>query len=540
MYESFPVGPFSGGLNIRDFPDQIEPTQAYDLNNVTFTDRGGVKSRPGYSNFKTSLTNTPDWVEAYSTGSDWQIAVSAPGATAAGNRIEVYDSTGTAVGTALTSGISASPNFFTRFGGRTTALATPYLYATNGTDQMRKWTGAGSWSTPSWNFTNSAPNPTGMFGAVSPWDSRFVLARFPNAGGGDNPSSVRFSAVSDPETWDGYEYVDLTPGDGEKIMGMATYGNYVIVFKESKFFVFYGTTYNASNSLGVPEFEFRTIDTGIGLSAKQCLCVAPDGVYFMNNKGLYKTDGGPPVLVSALIEPLWSGDIPTFYNGGAINFSSIDKARLAFHRQQVYLAVPTNTSATNNTVLVHDPRYGWWSVWSMNVGALVSFEFTKANPKILFALSSGDKNLCKLDPSLSTDAGTGISARIKMGFNDLGVPVAKTLRETQLWGTGSIRFATAKDISGSSNESVVNFEQSGAVWSDGTNASDTWGDGTGTDLWSGGEAADFQLSRRSLRGQVFSVEIYSSTAVPPGPWSVYKAIYRVRDQRVASVTKIDR
>lgn len=539
MYESYAIGPFNGGLNLRDFPDQLDQSQAYDLKNVTFTDRGGVKSRPGFENFKTGLTNRPDNIEGFSIGADWYFAVSAPGAN---NRLEVYNAAGTAVGTTLSSGITASPNYFARFRGGTSAGAKPIIYAANGTDELREWDGSAvtpSWSTPTWTRTNSAPLPKGMFVAVTPWDSRLVNARYPDTAGGQNPSTVAFSGTADPRSWDGFEYVDLTPGDGERIMGMVQYGNYIIVFKESKFFTFYGTTYNASNDLGVPEFEFRTVDVGIGLNAPQALCVAPDGVYFLSSNGIYKTDGGPPVLVSALIEPLFTGDLPGFYGGAAINFSAIDKARLMFHQQQVYVAVPTGSSSENNTMLVFDPRYGWWSVWDLAASAMYSFPFTKANPRILFSKASGGKDLGKVDAGLSADAGTGFQSWIKFGFSDLGVPIAKTLRETQVWGVGKIRFATARDLGGSSNAEVLDWGVAADRWGDGT-GSDTWGDGTGTDTWSAGQPADFRLARRSLRGQVFGIEVYSNADALPGPWAFYKAIYRIRETRIASTTKVDK
>jgi hypothetical protein len=536
MYESYAVGPFSGGLNLRDFPDQIEPTQAYDLSNVTFTERGGVKSRPGYENVLTGLAARPDNFEPFNTGSAWQLAISA------GSRIEVRNTAGAIVGTPLTSGVNAYPNYFTRFGGGTAALATPHLYASNGTDQVRKWTGAGTWSTPTWSLTNSAPNPTGMFGAVTPWDSRLVLARFPNTAGGDNPSSVRFSATADPESWDGYEYVDLTPGDGEKIMGMAAYGNYVVVFKESKFFVFYGTTFSASNDLGVPDFEFRTVDTGVGLTAKQGLCVAPDGIYFLNNKGLYRTDGGSPVLVSSLIEPLFTGETRSGYGGSTINFTAIDAARLTFHKQQVYVAVPTGTSTVNNALMVFDPRYGWWTVWAVGAGALASFEWSVSTPKLTFGLASGSVNVCRFDESLTTDAGSGFQARIKMGFTDLGVPIAKTVRESQVWGSGAVRFAVARDLRGSRSTSALSFAAGVDKWGDGSpGQSDVWADGTdATDTWSAGVTADFALARQAVRGQIHGIEVYSADVVTPEAWSVNRVIFRVREQRVATVTKVDK
>lgn len=57
-------------------------------------------------------------------------------------------------------------------------------------------------------------------------------------------------------------YVDLTPGDGEPIMGMIAWRGYLFVFKQSKFFRFSSTT---TDSTGNPVFNYDTVDTGIGM-----------------------------------------------------------------------------------------------------------------------------------------------------------------------------------------------------------------------------------------------------------------------------------
>ena len=52
-YTTVPAAPFSGGLNLRDSYEVMQPSQAYDLLNVTFDERGGVRQRPGFSEFAT-------------------------------------------------------------------------------------------------------------------------------------------------------------------------------------------------------------------------------------------------------------------------------------------------------------------------------------------------------------------------------------------------------------------------------------------------------------------------------------------------------
>ena len=594
-YTSVPSAPLSGGLNLRDSPEQLDPSQAYDLLNVRFNQRGGVQSRPGYQAFtggttlsapttvsattitvvstaafdtagsltigsatpltvtytgKTATTFTgcsgvtavaaigtavtlpaTDSMGSFYTGSAWQIV------SGLGNKLEVRGTTGALVasGTVAT---TANPHYFTPFGGP----AAPLLWAANGTDQLRKWSGS-AWTTPTWTLTpaaSPAPNPTGKFVAVTPWDNRLANARYSSTSGGQNKSSVRFSLPYLPESWDGFNWVDLTPGDGESIMGMVSYDNYLIVFKETKFFTFYGTGTAAS---GVAEFQYRAVDNGIGLAAPGLLCVARDGVYFLSRKGVFKTDGGAPQLVSDIVDPLFTGNTNVLYGGYPINFASLTKARMFEHNQQIYLACPTGTSAYNDTTFLYDIRFNWWSRWDTKIAAAVPVDVsgTNAGPSIIFALSTPtDRSIGKMADSLATDAGAGIPSRIKFGFSDLGASAVKTVRESQLWGVGTVRFAVGKDFKGSTNATEVALGSISDTWADGTIASDVWADGTTSDTWGGGQNGGVGTARNSVRGLVMGAEIYSSSATVPPAWSVNKIIYRVREQRVPTVQRTDR
>lgn len=528
-YQSVNSGPLSGGLNLRDSPDQLQPGQAYDLLNVAFTARGGVQSRPGYTDWASSanvFTNRVDSLAAYFTGSVWQVI--------AGNglKLEARSAAGALVGSAAVP--TAFPHYFSRFAA--TGSASPVLYAANGTDSVRQWDGS-VWSTPT--FTGTAP--TGKFLAVTPWDNRLVNARRSGTSGGDNKSTVRFSDPDVPATFLSYNWVDLTSGDGESITGMCVFGSYLFVFKQSKFFVFYGTGISAED--GTPEFSYRTVDTGIGLAADNLLCVAEDGVYFVHGSGVYRTSGSAPVLVSDVIDPLFAGVVGTFYSGSAINSASLSAARMVFHNKQVVLSVPTGSSAVNDTLLIFDPRYNTWNRWNLSCSALLSVDLTTAARVLLFGLATGSNNVEQLaitSNATSLDAGAGITSFIKLGYTDLGVSENKTVREQQVWGTGTLRFALGKDFSGSRNASEVVFGTLADKWNDGS-GTDTWGDGTSaTDLWSGGESADVKLFRKSVRGLIFSIELYSGSASPVPAWSVNRIVNRLREQRVPSVQKTDR
>ena len=535
-YNAVAAAPFSGGLNLRDSYEVMQPTQAYDLLNVTFDERGGVAQRNGFSAFAPKSgsplvigeanTRFDSMLPFYTTGGTKQLVCGA------GNRLEVYDTTGAIVGSARTTGVTASPHYFARFGGPTSQV----IFAANGTDTIQRWDGS-SWS----NTGYTGFTPDGRFLAVTPWDNRLVNAYFANSVAGDNPSTVRFSNPSVPTTFETDNWVDVNPGDGEKIMGVAAFDNYVLVFKETRFFVFYGTTLDAD---GNPEFNYRAVEAGKGLVAPGALCVGPDGVYFLAQDGVYRTNGGYPQLVSELLNPLFVGAAPDLYSGSTLAFGSIDKARMLYHNQQVHLAVPTGSSSFNNRLFVLDPRDGWWTVWDIQAAALASFKIG-SSPELVFSYADGYKRIGRMQDGLPTDAArsatasTTIFSFIKTAFNDFGSAVHKTVRESKVWGSGKIRFALNDDFGSSVQiKEVALTEGAFDKWADGNDASDTWGDGTGPDKWGRPAANKPTLVRQGVRGAYVGIELYNSSS-SPGAWRVSRVIHHVRDQRVPSVTRLD-
>ena len=525
-YAAVPAASFSGGLNLRDSYEQMEVNQALDLLNVTFDARGGVQSRPGYEKFApaTNGTNRYDSLAAYyKTDGTKQIVCGA------GNRLEVFDSAGAAVGSASTAP-TANPHFFTRFGGPTKTV----VYAANGTDSLRTWDGS-TWTTPT--FTGVTASPKGKYLSVTPWDNRLVNARRSGTVAGDNASTVFFSDPSVPDTWQTYNWVDVTPGDGEGIMGVCAFNNFLLVFKESKFFVFYGTSINPED--GTPEFNYRAVDTGVGLAAPNALCVAPDAVYFLGANGVYRTSGGTPQLISSLIDPIFGvGEIPTLYGGYAINASAIDKCRMAYLNEKVYLALPVNASTFNNQLLVFDLGNRSWTVWDIPAAAIVPFR-AGSQADLVFAYATGDKHIGRVRDALSTDAGAGIKSRIKIAFNNYGEDAHKSIRESKVWGTGRVRFGLADDFNVATNGKTIVFANQSDKWGDGS-AGDNWSDGTDpNDLWANTVGTKAVLVRTATRGAYLSIELADDGTSTPPAWGVNKIVHHIRERRIPSVTNLD-
>lgn len=449
---------FALGLDLRDQVDIVNPAAAIDLLNVTFTERGGVRQRDGYGLFTASpgTSRYDSLLPYYTSGGTAQLVAGA------GNRLEALSVGGAVV--ASSTSPTASPHYFTRFGGPGNEV----VYAANGTDQVRQWNGS-AWSTPAWSGTA----PTGRFVAVTPWDNRLVNARRSGTTAGNNVSTVRFSDAQTVTTFGANDWVDLTPGDGEQIMGMVSWRDYLFVFKESRFFVFYTTS---TDSTGEPVFEYRTVDTGVGMCSSRAVCAGTDGVYFLDQSGVYRTTGGEPELISGALDPLFYGNTSDFYLSGALNHGALSAPAMCWHQERLYVAVPLEGASVNSHVLVWDRQFKWWSLWDIPGAALATFKVS-GQPELVFAASSGDFAIGRHSRAYTNDAGAPIVSRWTSGWFDykLGDQV-KSLRQAEVWGKGTVIVGYGKDFVTTARGTTVNF--AGAV--------DRWGDGTGGDTWGGG------------------------------------------------------
>jgi hypothetical protein len=406
--------------------DEVGLSGAIDALNVDLDVRGAVRVRDGYDNFTSSeLTNQPDSITAYYRSNGDKLLL-----VGNGNRVESVNTSGAVVNT--TTSPTANPHFFARFGGP----ALEAIYFANGTDQIRKFSTSVGFSEP-----GGLSGQTGKFLAVTPTSNRLVVARETGTTGGSNPSSVSFSNAGLPETFTATDFVDLDPGDGEAIMGMVAWRDFVFVFKESKFWVHYGESTDAT---GGAVFNFRKVP-GQGLAASRAVVAGRDGVYFLSRSGVYRTTGGHPELVSARLDPLFYGAVPDAYQGDEINQGSISTAAMTWLNERLYLSVPTGSATTNDRMLVYDPRYDYWLPWNVAAAALCPFRIGNGE-ELVFAYPTGANHLGRHSPSFTTDDGTAIASRYRTGFYDHGVSVEKRMRAATVWGTGTVSLKMSKDF----------------------------------------------------------------------------------------------
>ena len=519
MYQSVTVPRFDGGVLLTAQPGVLGPDQLLDALNVEFSEAGSVRQRAGYAKLTSSpLANQPDSICPYYTSGGAKRLI-----VGNGNRLDVLDSfPGPSV--ANTTSPTTSPHFFARFGGPTAEV----VYITNGADQVRKLSGA-TFSTPA-----GLSGETGRFLAV--WDNRLVIAREGGATAGNNPSSVRFSDPADPENFAANVFEDLDPGDGESIMGLLTFRELLFVFKETKFFVFDGMGTDAD---GEADPSFRRVDNGIGLAASRAIATGRDGVYFLDRKGVYRTTGSDPVPVSDALDPFFTGTPSVYFQSSPINRSSIDKCAMAFHDERIWLACPTGTSTANDLTWVLDPRSGAWAPQDLPIAAMCSFR-PVSDDELIFAYSGGSKNVGRHTDAYAADdmasdntGGVAIVSRARYGWQDMGVPGVKTVREVRLVGEGGCTVRLTNDWRDTGRDTGVTFSAADLadVWTD--DPSDVWTDDP-EDVWGPYRQPTPKLVRGGMnrQGSVFSLVITNSTL--SGTWALHRADFHLREQKIES------
>ncbi len=422
-YQPFVVEKF-GSLDLVTDPEEIGLNGAVDLLNIDFARDGELGSRAGYATWN-GTAGANYYTSVYGFRTSPTVAQVAAGS---GSNIDFFDAAGALITSAAV--VSATGRWsFAPFG----TPANTYLYLATevgGLGTVRRWDGA--------TFTTPAGMPLGTFVTVQAADNRLVVGG--GAGAALLQHRVSFSDAGAPETHGANNYVEITPGDGESLSGLCSWRDLVFAFKETKFAVFYG---NSVSGTGDPVFNYRMVRNTAGPLTNSQVAVGEDGVYFLGQRGIYRTTGDTPQLISGSVNSLFYGQVSNLFAGGQMAAGARTASRLHYHNGRLYFAYATS-GTTNNRVLVHDPRAGWWSLYDLpaqSLGSLIdnTSALTAPDAGLLFGYSSGTKNVGRMGAaSVTTDNGTAITARFQSGFYEVGQPGADSYtRYTRMWGSGA-------------------------------------------------------------------------------------------------------
>lgn len=422
-----------GGLNLVQDPQEAGANQAISCLNVFLDRNGRVRSRDG-------LTTLYDSGVAASFTNMIPVSTDVILAALSSNAVHAIDlGSGTSLANAS---LAASTSSFAAAG-----TSGGIYFTDTTTTQVRRYQG-GAFSSPA-----GLAGYEGNFLAVQPIDDRLVIAD------ANSTSKLWFSDVALPETINASNFVQLTPGDGESIQGMAVFANELYVFKETKFFVFYGNSVTASGNV---VFNYRMVDTGIGATpasfSLNIVATHETGVYFISSDGVYRTAGGPPEKISGIIDPVFAGNnlpIPDSFTSVTSN-PFYDWYNIAIARDQLFASA---SNGDGNFQFMLELDSGVWTVqrWPSGIcildGSLLEDSANFRGSLLIGGFGSDIQgHIFKSNKSITTDDGTAISWHHQSGIYDLGSQKSKRIRDVELWGSGTPTVSILTDHATSDSE----------------------------------------------------------------------------------------
>lgn len=357
-------------------------------------------------------------------------------ASSAGGVIDAINSDGS-VATSVTTASDEAASY-ANFGSPSTAAT--YIAVGSGS-VLRKYSGG--------SFSTVSGSPKCKYLAVQSPDNRLFCANIstlPTGSGAASASGdlIHISDAGDPETFSANNFLFVHPGDGESIQGLCAWSQYVLAFKNSSYYVFYG---NSDDADGNPVFNYRPVFANAGLVAPLGLAPSPFGVFFLDRRGVYLTTGADPELISQDIDPLFIGGATSFWEYGVINSPYLSGASMCWHDHRLYLALPLGSSTVNSHTFVYDPDSKEWAPWDIPMGAMCSVGSTPS--RLVFAYASGTNDLGQYGQNAySDDAGTAISWHYRSGFYTVGNSPSQRvgIGRSKLVGTGSLTFSVSTDF----------------------------------------------------------------------------------------------
>lgn len=284
-----------------------------------------------------------------------------------------------------------------------------YVFAFNGSDAVKSWSGTGSWGT-----TNLSGAPDCKYGRV--YTDRLYFASAVA-----NKSRVYFS--SDPisgsinfTTAD--DYFDVNPEDGQSITALGENSGRLLIFKDESMF-----RWNDSATEPDPIID-------VGTSSQESVKTINGITYFFNRYGVYAYSGGMPYCISRKVQS-WID---------AITQSKLSDIYAEVDHDHYYLAIGDVTVDSvdySNVLLVYNIPLMAWTIWSLanEVSALSSY--LSSGARYISMGTTGGK-MFRIN-SGNSDGGTAIAVNIETKQYDIETPeIEKKFTEVHI-GTDKAR-----------------------------------------------------------------------------------------------------
>ncbi|MCK9326181.1 MAG: hypothetical protein M0P69_11885 [Bacteroidales bacterium] len=211
--------------------------------------------------------------------------------------------------------------------------------------------------------------------------------------------TIRWSDSFLPEKWEDAFIWMFDKGDGDKLSAMFVYGNELLVSKTRSIHKLSGTD--------IDNFRARKVESNFGVVGPRAGVVVGPYLYYISTHGIFRFDG----LQSAnIIDPPDSRALPGLpTTWGKVNKEHIGKAVAGYNKAYdcLWFHVPSDSSTTNNLVLVYSLKTGaWWKFNNIAASCMVDYD----DGKTVTTYTGG--------------AASGYIIRQNIGFNDMGSAIS--------------------------------------------------------------------------------------------------------------------
>lgn len=363
---------YKGGLNTKASafsigPDQMTAAQnVYIQYNDLFKVNGSATINSAALNSGAAVTGICDWQTA--AQSRYMIAV-------VGNKIyqdlnlgsSPTDITGTAT---ITAGANNQHTF---------ASLNNILAICGGTtpDTPLQWTGSG-------NVAALAGSPP--TGSLVTTANNFMFI----SGVAANPSTVYWSNVSDPGTWNASSNINFRVSDGDIITAIAPLGFNLAIFKRRSTGILYTQTTSVSGVVTLA--PLTQVNTATGCAGSQAWDMLPNGMLavFGIDAHLRIFDGTNFQDISDQPPPL--SNVQPIFDTANINRIQFAVVRVYPTLSQIWVSFSTGSNTTNDTIVVYNYMLQCWecTIPDRPANVMCASIDNRANPKHPILLLSGD------------------------------------------------------------------------------------------------------------------------------------------------------
>lgn len=433
----------SGGLNNTGSPSLINDNQWADLQNVQFDEGGVVRKRMGFKKFAGTLTqarglgllNTPtinhlctidNTTFEYYAGSVW-VPVTTISFTA-GQEIA-----------------------FTQ--------ARSKIYVWNGVDSGAEWDGT--------TLSRPGTMPSAKF-------SIFYNSYHICAGTGTQQSRLFFSALdnasiftSSGADWDstkvpgatvfntsGAQYIDINPGDDDKITGLGIFSDIIIVFKEKSIYQVSLTV----SSAGVMTPSVQPITKAAGCVSHRTIVAVENDLFFLSREGV-RFLGNQANYFNSIRTSILSKNIDSIM--ASMKPDSFAKSTAVYFDNEYIINIPDAAGNITVTLSFHN-EFKAWSKWTnINADAMIKYIDSSNNQRLILNTETGTQ-MYEFTPGIYNDDGVAINSYllskvfdfknpdITKYFVDLGL-IFRTISgliDIEIYTEGNVLFGGTASIGG--------------------------------------------------------------------------------------------